>query len=259
MRHVRIKFCFAVVVVLILFSASAFADTISGTGGDGWQTWVAANANGDGKPYWDGSSTDGTNASVGNYLTNTGYFSSGNAGPGAIPFWGGAYISGSTVSVGAADQSFYFTKTGTSDLAALKIEVAGNADVNVFGWYDVGSPSTLHPIFTGLQSAGDSATFIPSTNYGFYFKSSPTSGTLTYLTQSNLSQSNDNGNQHFAVFQDGSSFWIGMEDLAFSGSDKDYNDMIVKVSSTSVPEPATMLLLGLGLFGVAGIRRKIKK
>jgi hypothetical protein len=30
-------------------------------------------------------------------------------------------------------------------------------------------------------------------------------------------------------------------------------------STTSIPEPATMFLLGLGLIGVAGIRRKIKK
>ena len=41
-------------------------------------------------------------------------------------------------------------------------------------------------------------------------------------------------------------YWIGMEDLPFSNTDKDYNDMIVKVSQVPVPEPATMLLLGSG-------------
>jgi hypothetical protein len=238
---------------------SAFADTISGTAGNGWQTWVAGNADQDAKPYWDGDSSDsGSAANVGNYLTNTGFFS-GGSGPGvAFPFWGGTFNSandGGSPNIGAADPNFFFTKTGTSDDAALKIELAGNEASNVFGWYDTGSPSTLHPIFAGAASDGATATFTPSAAYGFYFTGVDS---LTFLTQSGSSPG-DNGNQHFAVFQDGSSFWIGMEDTKFSSSDKDYNDMIVKVSSvTSVPEPTTMLLLGLGLIGVAGLRRKFK-
>lgn len=48
--------------------------------------------------------------------------------------------------------------------------------------------------------------------------------------------------------------------LSSWGTDKPYAIFDnVEVGSTAVPEPATMLLLGLGLIGLAGVRRKITK
>jgi hypothetical protein len=57
-------------------------------------------------------------------------------------------------------------------------------------------------------------------------------------------------------------YLIARKDLAWNGDslgDDDYDDMIYlcdKVAPTSVPEPASLMLLLFGLFGLAGCRRK---
>jgi hypothetical protein len=241
----------------LLIAPNVFADTIVGTAGYGWQTWVSGNLNENGAPYWDKVSADGSHKNVGYYLTNTGFFTGSTDGPGAIPFWGSAYNSGGDTG-GAADPSFYFTGPAAYSTASFKLEIAGNAAHNEFGWYlSTGSApdlGDLNPIFYGSDTpASPDVAFSPTGDYGFYIK---VNGAF-YTTEGFSVGDGADGFQHFAVFQDGSSYWVGMEDF-HGGADFDYNDMIVKL--TPVPEPVSMLLLGSGLIGLAGYaRRRFKK
>jgi hypothetical protein len=239
-----------------------FADTIKGSNNSNWQIWSDTNLDGDGKPYWDHKSSDHYNGdyrtNIGYYLTKTGAFESwpDYEHPGAIPFWGKNYIS-KTDSSGNFDKDFYFIRDSLSSHFSLRLELADYANFNSFGYYDV-SDGKLHEIFTGADSKGTAAILTPTDEYGFYLINKTGD---TFLTQSGRFETEDKNFQHFAVFKENSDiYWVGVEDL-LRGGDKDYNDLVIKVTAVSpVPEPATMFLLGSGLIGLAGfVRRKFKR
>jgi hypothetical protein len=224
------------VTVMLALSGSAFADSVTGSGSfqSGWTTSTST--------FFNNTSWDGSNMNAGFCIAGGGNCNFAGQPNSALAVFAGANFS--------APGSFSLNGNGGG--SNLMAEYAGLANSNQFGWYAVGSDPTVaanrHTIFSGPQGSGTSTAFNPNGAYGFYFLA----GGTTLYTSTLYGGATE---QHFAVFQGtNGALWVGIEDLALNTGDRDYNDMIVKI--TPVPEGSSLLMVGGGLLTLAGAARR---
>lgn len=238
------------------------ADSINIVGSTGALQAFPGTFNTFGTPYWNNDSFDNQNgftdgkASVGHYLTGTGNFVGGfMSNPGIAPADLQQFANGDS----SADLNVKFTTSAVNVTTQLYITITANVATNVLGWYD---STGEYELFSGSNTAF----FTPTGAFGLFLR---TANDGTFYSESSLNTgpggSAADPNQHFAVFrQSNGKIWVGVEDLMFSRSDRDYNDIIISLeaiegSNIPTPEPASAVAFCVGGLLLGGYRLRQRR
>lgn len=289
------KLVYALGVGCLLAGATAYADTVTGTGAFsafnlGTRGSCTAGVCTDGTPFFYDTSGDivnGSNqASAGDFLGAVGSFAGGiNYMAG-----GGQMYTQSSNSPNYASAFDFIRQAAAVEITLLYANSSVNNNAEI-GLYDASSSNNAIQNHTIVQNTGTNLNAIigqvydvtnPYATYGIYVRTCtvnaannacPGQNIVTYfdnLTYDQNVPAADVGHQHWALFQSGTNaniYYLALEDYALQGSQTrnptegygDYNDIILELNTSPVPEPGTISIVGLGLVGLGFLGRRVRK
>jgi len=195
---------------------------------------------------------------------------------------------------GGSFTSFEISASTLAGYSSLLLEMAGNADNNTFGLYEVGNTGNALQLLNGangpnlnpadavhitatafagnviISDGAGSITVSSSATIGFYLNTGAGGNGTYYSDLTDENNANGNSMQHVAAFNvlstlygqapfptvGQSGYVMGWEDEPVGSSDFDYQDMVVSLTALPVPEPTTLVAGALLLlpFGMSTLR-----
>lgn len=259
-----------VVAAAALVAATGQAMPVFQVNGDATGQSVSG-VNGGSPYYWAGNSSDGTNATIGNWATGTGYFAGHTSSPNiALANLRSFLGAGATT-----PDALTYEMTGAPTTFTIKVEVAGLSGANQL-WYRQGS--NLTRIFDGAAGANQSTSVTITGEFELFVIRglAGTTATDSDLNGSGVEWARSGGGsnktrkgtefsdlQKFATFQNTlnpGTLYTGIEDLwPPDGSDNDYNDLIIAMGLEETPAPPAIVLVALGVPALGLARRFTRK
>jgi len=188
-----------------------------------------------------------------------------------------------------------YANSSVNNLSAFGIYDVNNCTLalcpktQIYGVGTIPNNSTISGVPAGVNQSTAGISGVG--NYGFYATACQSPGStncFTFFSDTNLNPSVTNASssfivegpnsnpltahEHFALFSlngNASTFYLGFENSVgastFDGTAGaehygDFNDIIFQITTASVPEPATLSMMGLGLLGLGLMgRRRLQK